>query len=255
RPSSIALAPSDAMMERMLWTSLPPILISLVIIWMILTKITRPLQQLAHLAENSSEKNQQQDIENIRAWYYEAIQLKKALMTSFHILHKKVSDFQQQSSTDPLTGLHNRRAMTNCLSQLATNQSPFSIILLDIDHFKKVNDSYGHAVGDEVLVFLSHLMRETTREEDICCRYGGEEFLIILPKADLQLAEHLAEKLRSRLEKSISPTGKSITISAGVSSFPDDATAPNELINLADQCLYKAKQTGRNRVIVSSSLR
>ncbi|KMY53403.1 hypothetical protein AC623_04885 [Bacillus sp. FJAT-27231] len=254
RPTFNALAPSNAMIERMLWTSLPLILISFVIIWLILTKITQPLQQLAHLAENSSENNRQQDIQNIHAWYYEAIQLKKSLMTSFHILHERVSDFQQQSSTDPLTGLHNRRSMNDCLAQLVANELPFSIILFDIDHFKKVNDTHGHAAGDEVLIFLANLMEETTREEDICCRYGGEEFLIVLPQAELPLAQHIAEKLRKRLEETTSPLGKAITISAGAASFPDDAIISDQLLHLADQCLYKAKQTGRNKVITSHTL-
>lgn len=251
RPSSAVLSPSNAMIKRMLLTSLPPILISLVIIWWILIKITRPLQQLAYLAENSSEKNQQQDIRKIHAWYYEAIQLKKALLSGFHVLHERVSDFQQQSSTDPLTGLNNRRAMNEYLAQLAAKETPFSIILLDIDHFKAVNDMYGHTIGDEVLVFLADLMRETVRGEDICCRYGGEEFLIILPNADLKLAKHLAEKLRSYVAKTNSPTGKPITFSAGIALFPDETSVPNDLIHLADQYLYKAKQSGRNRVITS----
>ncbi|MEK4030441.1 sensor domain-containing diguanylate cyclase [Pseudobacillus sp. FSL P4-0506] len=255
RPSSAVLSPSNKMIQRMLLTSLPPILISLVIIWWILIKITRPLQQLAYLAENCSDSRQPQDIKKIHAWYYKAIQLKKALLSGFHVLHERVSDFQQQSSTDPLTGLYNRRAMNEHLVQLAANKTPFSIILLDIDHFKVVNDVYGHMVGDEALVFLADFIKRTVREEDICCRYGGEEFLIILPNADLKLAKHIAEKLRSSLAETNSPTGKPLTLSAGVALFPDDAVVPNELIHLADQCLYEAKQAGRNKVIASHGKR
>ena len=254
RPTAMAVAPSDAMMKRMLLTSLPFIFLSFIVILIILTMITRPLQKLAHLAENSSENDQEKDIEKIPAWYYEAIQLKKALMNSFRILHEKVNDFQQQSSIDSLTGLYNRRAMDEQLIKLKESHSLFSIILLDIDRFKKVNDTYGHSIGDEVLIFLAKLMRETVRGEDICCRYGGEEFLIILPETDLLLAEHIAEKLRSRLEQTISPTGQPITISAGIAGFPNDAITLNKLINLADQCLYQAKQTGRNKVLPLSCL-
>lgn len=254
RPTSVALAPSNAVMKRMLFTSLPLILISLVVILLILSKIALPLHQLAYFAEHSSEKDQKQAIENIHAWYYEAIHLKKALLNSFRILHERVNDFQRQSSTDPLTGLRNRRALNESLVKLAESEQPFAAILLDIDRFKRVNDTYGHAVGDEVLIFLANLMKETVREEDICCRYGGEEFLIVLPKADLQLASYLAEKLRGRLETTISPTGKPTTLSAGTAVFPDDASTPEALINLADECLYKAKQTGRNKVVSSACL-
>ncbi|MFK2824782.1 sensor domain-containing diguanylate cyclase [Bacillus sp. B190/17] len=250
RPSAMALAPSNAMIKSMIITALPLILISLIIISLLLTKIIQPLQQLASLAEHSSQHDQKQDIANIHAWYYEAIQLKKALLSSFRILHEKVSDFQQQSSTDPLTGLRNRRAMSEHLATLAEGKRPFAVILLDIDYFKKINDTYGHGVGDEVLIFLARLMKETVREGDICCRYGGEEFLIILPEADTSLAEHAAEELRIHLEQTISPTSEVITISAGAAAFPNDASTPAELINLADQCLYQAKQTGRNKVII-----
>jgi diguanylate cyclase (GGDEF)-like protein len=129
-----------------------------------------------------------------------------------------------------------------------------SAIMLDIDHFKKVNDTYGHAAGDEVLRMIAQRCRENLRVVDILGRYGGEEFAIILPETDLTTAHHIAERLRQRLTEKPIITDRltiAVTISLGVSAAESDTFDVAALLNQADAALYQAKQAGRNRVMVS----
>ncbi|OZI12241.1 GGDEF domain-containing protein [Bacillaceae bacterium SAS-127] len=254
QPTNIALAPSKEMVKEMLFTSLPLTLVSLLFIWFLSKRISRPLQQLAYHAEHSTEQNQEQSIKNIHTWYYEAIQLKKALVFSFSALHDKVNDFMYQSTTDPLTKLYNRRTMNTYMSEWIEQQQSFSLLLIDIDHFKQVNDTYGHTVGDEVLLFLTHQMKKVARVDDICCRYGGEEFVLLLPQTNEEEAYQLAEKLRNTTENTVSPCGKNLTISIGVSTFPHHAETVETLFNQADECLYLAKKLGRNQTVTYKQL-
>jgi diguanylate cyclase len=161
----------------------------------------------------------------------------------------------EQANRDPLTGLYNRRYLGNTLDrELARCQRdglPLSIILLDIDHFKKVNDSYGHPAGDQVLVHLGHLLMEAARSSDVACRYGGEEFLLLLPTMPLDAAMERAEDLRVHFSKAVVTFGEhriQATISLGVAVFPEHARSAEDLIRSADAALYQAKNSGRNQV-------
>ncbi|WP_238941793.1 sensor domain-containing diguanylate cyclase [Bacillus sp. REN10] len=252
--TSVALAPAKQMITEMLLTSLPLILISILLIWSLSKRISKPLQQLAYHAEHSSEQNQEDHIKNIHTWYYEAIQLKKALVFSLSALHDKVNDFMHQSTTDPLTKLYNRRMMNAYMNEWLEQKQLFSLILLDIDHFKQINDTYGHAVGDEVLLFLAEQLKKIARAEDISCRYGGEEFVLLLPETGEETAYQTAETLRSNIANTISPCGKPLTISIGISTFPNHAKGLDQLFNQADQCLYLAKKAGRNQTILYKKL-
>ncbi|BAU27840.1 diguanylate cyclase (GGDEF)-like protein [Aneurinibacillus soli] len=253
RPVDIALVPATDMINEMIKKSFPFLLVSLLIIWWISRKIAQPLHQLAHYTENSTENSQEEHMEEVVAWYYEAIQLKKSLLHSLTFLHDKINYFMYQSTTDPLTKLTNRRTMDEQMKKWTENSIPFSLILLDIDRFKSINDTYGHSVGDEVLKFLARKMKENARQHDICCRFGGEEFLILLPNTEKNEAFHVAERLRMSMEAGASPCGEMVTISAGVSSYPDCTSETAKLIELADECLYKAKKSGRNCTIVFES--
>ncbi|MBK3495850.1 GGDEF domain-containing protein [Viridibacillus sp. YIM B01967] len=251
RPTRMALMPAKNMVKQMLYVSLPLLIISLAIILWASLKIARPLQQLAALTESSMKTNEEKNLAQVPGWYYEVIQLKKALIQSLSFLHGQVSFFMDQSTTDPLTGLTNRRTLDERMQKWTQEKTPYAVILLDIDRFKLVNDSYGHGVGDEVLKFLALKMKNNTRVNDICCRYGGEEFIILLPDTSAVEAYNIAEKLRSDIEKTISPTGKNITISAGIAEYPLMATKQTSIIEKADQYLYEAKEQGRNRVVMT----
>lgn len=164
---------------------------------------------------------------------------------------------KEQSIKDPLTKLFNRRYLEETLARecarAARNKLPMCVLIMDIDHFKKVNDTYGHDAGDAVLVSFAQLLTKKSRKEDIACRLGGEEFVLVFPSAGLELARTRAEEIcaatremKVKFQNAIIP----ITVSIGISLFPDHGEGTEELLQKADICLYKAKQSGRDRVIV-----
>lgn len=254
RATEIALSPAKKMVHEMFMKTFPLILITIMIISIFAKKIAQPLNLLAYYAENSRYLNRKTEFAAIKAPYYEAIELKRALKQSLSFLHERVDHFMHESTTDPLTKLTNRRTLTEKMNYWVANKTPFSLILIDIDRFKRVNDTYGHSVGDEVLQFLAKQMVQLARKDDVCCRYGGEEFIILLPYADREQSYQVAERLRTTLEKKESPTGKTITISSGISSYPDDAIDLEELIAIADRCLYQAKESGRNQTVFNKDI-
>ncbi len=161
-------------------------------------------------------------------------------------------EMQQQALTDSLTGCFNRRSFEMQLERdlhMATRlRQPVSLIMLDVDYFKRVNDSYGHDAGDVALRMLADAMREELRGVDTAARYGGEEFAIILPSADVEGARVVAERLRARIEKLNIPTVGNITASFGIATFPVHAGSRDLLVTNADRSLYQAKFNGRNCV-------
>jgi diguanylate cyclase (GGDEF)-like protein/PAS domain S-box-containing protein len=167
---------------------------------------------------------------------------------------------QEQAIRDPLTGVFNRRYFAEALdkenARAVRENSPFSLIVLDVDFFKKVNDTYGHKCGDMVLQSLAKFLQENTRRSDIVCRFGGEEFVILMPDAAVEDAHERAELFRKLFEAlMVECEGKPIrtTFSAGVASFPIHSDSGDTLLNMADLALYQSKADGRNRVTVFSS--
>src|SRR6185295_4298761 len=160
------------------------------------------------------------------------------------------------SITDPLTGVPNRRHLFQQLEAEINRANRFgtqlSILMIDIDHFKKLNDSAGHSAGDDVLREVCGLMRRMVRRVDTLARYGGEEFVVVLPQVTRNEALEVAEKLRRAVaeaavpHREVQPGGK-ITISVGVSNLPVDATDQARLVDCADAALYASKRAGRNR--------
>jgi diguanylate cyclase (GGDEF)-like protein len=164
--------------------------------------------------------------------------------------------FERQASTDTLTGVHNRHwmgeAFPRALQRCTHNKQPFAVMVVDIDHFKKVNDTYGHLVGDLALKTVAKCMAENLRPHDLLARYGGEEFAVLLTEADLDAAKMVAERLRSRIAAAEIRTNDisfHVTLSIGITPTQNDDKLEN-LIDEADQALYRAKQMGRNRVEV-----
>ena len=161
-----------------------------------------------------------------------------------------------ESLSDPLTGLPNRRAteraLTSALAVARGTEGVCAVAMLDIDHFKRINDRHGHAAGDETLRSVARTIRETLRPGDTAGRWGGEEFLVILPETSLAEAAGVAERVRRNVESAAHVAGiASITLSAGVSAFPETVRDQEELIASADAAMYRAKEAGRNRVIVA----
>jgi diguanylate cyclase (GGDEF)-like protein len=160
-------------------------------------------------------------------------------------------ELENLSIRDPLTNIGNRRYFTTQLQEYVTNSKRYpmciSLIMFDIDFFKKINDTYGHDVGDDVLVFYTKLIQEHLRENDIFCRIGGEEFMIILPYITKEQAEVVAEKLRALVEASreIVP----LSMSFGVSEYKEGEEIKT-FLKRVDDAVYDAKENGRNRVCV-----
>lgn len=249
RETAVVLQPVVDMRKSMVLKTLPFLILSFLGIVFVANQIAKPLQHLSVYAEMSLEKDVHQDIKAIHVWYYEAIQLKKAIVNSFSSFENKVNYFVIQSETDALTGLRNRRFMDYQMDKWDQENLSYSMILLDIDHFKRVNDRYGHSVGDVVLQYLADEMRQVTRVQDVCCRYGGEEFAILLLETEHEDVNKVAERFRKKLEETISPCGEVITISAGIAHYPTCADHKLKVIELADERLYEAKNSGRNRIV------
>ena len=169
---------------------------------------------------------------------------------------------RNQSTRDLLTGLHNRRFMDESLTReihrATRNQHPLGIIMLDIDHFKNFNDTFGHEAGDTVLHELGNFLMRSIRKGDIACRYGGEEFLLLLPEATLentrQRAQELCEEVRKIEVQYRGETLGNLTVSIGVAAFPDYGESRDDVVQAADRALYHAKKEGRNRVIVAGEI-
>jgi len=166
-----------------------------------------------------------------------------------------LESLSEQVTLDPLTGLFNRGYMDKILhdeiADAGQNDSAVGILMADVDHFKNINDLYGHIAGDLMLQSLARLFKNCIRAADIVCRYGGEEFVIIMPGATLPNLSKTAEEIRAKCQAMrLAYDGQEIqaTISLGVAIFPQHGSRPNEVLAHADQALYCAKQQGRNRV-------
>jgi diguanylate cyclase (GGDEF)-like protein len=166
---------------------------------------------------------------------------------------------REQSIRDPLTRLFNRRFLEESLGRelqlAARKRQSIAVLFLDLDHFKRFNDTFGHDAGDMVLQSLADLLRNFFRATDICCRYGGEEFAIILPESTSREAALRADALRSevkglRLQYKKQPLGP-LTLSIGVAAFPEHGSTSEDLLKIADQCLYESKNRGRDIVTVA----
>jgi diguanylate cyclase (GGDEF)-like protein len=171
----------------------------------------------------------------------------------------KYDAIRRQVVTDHLTGLYNRRYFMNRageeIERSLRHQAPLSVLMIDIDHFKDFNDSFGHATGDRVLQTVARAMKEALRKPDICSRHGGEEFAVLLPDTPGDSAYYVADRVRKTLSGTRYtglglPPEVNITISVGVATCPRDATGLDELMELADKALYRAKADGRDRVVL-----
>ncbi|MBI2306848.1 MAG: diguanylate cyclase [Rhodocyclales bacterium] len=175
-----------------------------------------------------------------------------ANLAEISALHKQLQD---QAVHDPLTGLYNRRYLDDVLerelARAVREGYPVSVAMIDLDHFKRVNDTYGHKAGDRVLQALAQMLQAHAREGDVPCRFGGEEFLLVLPRMTRENARRRAEQWREAFAGQVTRHGEieiHCTMSVGLATYPGDATSGEGLIAGADRALYKAKAGGRNRV-------
>lgn len=251
RPLESTLDAHDGLMTKIITVSLPINFAILVFIWFCARLISNPLRQLSAHARTMREKSTLKRVKGIKAWYFEANELKSAFLFGLQNIHDDVVQLREDVRTDPLTGLNNRRALDYILQKCNQDKSSFAVIALDIDHFKLVNDTFGHDVGDLVLKKLAQLMSQSSRDKDYCIRVGGEEFIIILPDCALKVASEIAERLREVVASTEFPVIDNLTISLGVAEWPLHNQEALEVLKLADKMLYAAKQAGRNQTKVA----
>jgi diguanylate cyclase (GGDEF)-like protein len=160
-------------------------------------------------------------------------------------------DMRRLAITDDLTGVCNRRhfleRLQNEIDRARRYTLPFSLLFIDIDNFKELNDSFGHQLGDRMLTELGSILKHWARSSDLVARYGGEEFVVLLPMTDKARGLIAAERLRARIERHTFYRRKKLTVSVGVAAFPGDGDSVERLLGCVDEALYMAKNTGRNR--------
>jgi len=183
-----------------------------------------------------------------------------SLMASLALENLQLLDRLHEGAVrDNLTGLYTRKFFDERVGEEILRggryQTEFCLLMMDIDHFKRYNDTYGHAAGDQVLVRFSQVLQRQVRPVDLLARYGGEEFVLILPQVSLAQAREMAENIRQAIASEVfqfgqdSPMRESVTVSIGLSNFPNEATIASQLLRVADYRLYQAKEGGRNRVV------
>jgi len=254
RPTSATLAEMDKLTLAVLENTLPATLLLLIAIWYLARLISAPLRQLAEGTKQKDAATAARSIGKIRPWYFEATQLKQTILEGLSLIEQQIDALSEAATTDPMTGLSNRRGLAAKLQNWSAAGKNFSVIALDVDHFKRVNDTYGHDAGDKVICHIAKLMRECSRKGDFLCRTGGEEYLMLLPNCSTSATHQIAERLRRRTETTPTPGVCAVTISLGIASWPDSSTNTEKALALADAALYAAKNQGRNRTVMDATI-
>ncbi|MBE0370721.1 sensor domain-containing diguanylate cyclase [Pseudoalteromonas aurantia] len=249
RSTDATLSQLNSTLLNVVKSTLPITVIMLMLILLLGSKIAKPLWQLA-VGVKAMDRYAKSDVQAINAWYFEAEHLKQAIVSGTELVGKTIQEYDLDRQKDPLTQLLNRRGMLAKIEHCKDSGVPFSMIALDIDHFKRINDHFGHDVGDHVIRSIAELMLIGAREEDIICRTGGEEFSIFLPDVNLNQAYSIAERLRLQVHHHTFMPVEQVNISLGVAHWPSSASELSQVIKQADKALYKAKHTGRNKTEV-----
>ena len=196
-----------------------------------------------------------EDVTGLRQTKDELIQANQRLLAQMEEIRRLQFDLREQVIRDPLTQIHNRRYLNDTLERELTRarreEYRLGLVMIDIDHFKEINDNYGHHAGDQVLKSLAGQLARQTRASDLVCRLGGDEFLLVLLNVDASVAARRAEQYRRSFEESVAVfDGSEIraTLSLGVALFPDQGSTSREIITAADRALYESKRKGRNQV-------
>ncbi|WP_054023726.1 sensor domain-containing diguanylate cyclase [Bacillus sp. FJAT-28004] len=233
----------------LLYTLIPFFILMLVTTWFA-RRLAKPFVTLANIVSKMGKV--EVPIPAMKHhWNREADLLTKTVILAMNGIKKQTDQLTQAAMTDVLTGLNNRRTLETIMMKWVEEQKPYSIVVLDIDRFKSINDTYGHQEGDRVLQHLAKIIKLSVKPDDICSRYGGEEFVVLLPHATPSAAFEVAERIRTTIENSENHLKQIVTVSLGVAQFPSQAHTADELFSLADQALYKAKHAGRNQTVMA----
>lgn len=232
--------------ENALWFLLGIIVLTAAVVALMAGRIAYPLEKLAGMVRND---DSEASLASVPAWYYEADRLKEAVQDHRLAVAGRMAALSDEAMTDPLTGICNRRGFT-LMADRFSDDAAQCVIAIDIDHFKKINDWYGHDAGDAVLVSLAGLLRQACRTGDVVSRFGGEEFILLLPQTSVEDAARTAERIRDVVSTTTFPYVGTMTVSAGVAAL-SDCGSRDALLRRADEALYEAKGAGRNVVIVA----
>ncbi|NOU74331.1 diguanylate cyclase [Paenibacillus sp. LMG 31458] len=233
----------------LLYAILPFSLLMLIVIGLA-RRLAKPFVSLADLVSKIGREKVELP-EGKQHWNREVDLLSKAVRYALTAIKKQTDQLTHDAMTDPLTGLTNRRTLEAIMHKWIEEQTSFSIIIMDIDRFKSINDTYGHQAGDEVLKHFAKIIISAVRPSDVCCRFGGEEFIALIPQVAAEEAYLVAERIRNTLENNANPVGKPITVSQGIAHYSLHSDSAEGLIHMADQALYKAKESGRNQTIIA----
>lgn len=223
------------------------------LVWRVSRFISSPINQLAKMASMLNNKDIQQKINQVDPWYFEVYKFRTSLLISSTTFNNKIIELKHHINIDPLTGLYNRRGMQYFLDDLKNTETPFTVLVIDIDFFKRINDTYGHSYGDEILKKLAKTLQESFRDLDLCCRVGGEEFVVLMTATDLAVGVNAAKRFKDSIEYMSQTNHHSITVSIGIAHWPTDALNIDEVFKKADEKLYEAKHKGRNRICTTQN--
>lgn len=239
-----------AQLRKTLAYTIIPFVILVLSVFVLAHRLAKPFVFLADLVNRIGKENV--ELPELKPhWNREVDLLSKAVVIAWTDIQKQTSQLTQDAMTDLLTGLTNRRSLDISINQWIAARVPFSLIVLDVDKFKFVNDTYGHLAGDEVLRRVAQILTASIRPGDICARYGGEEFVLLLPRTKAEQAFTVAERIRKTLEKSEVPLPMKVTSSQGIAHYPTHGRTREELLGQADEALYAAKHSGRNRTVIA----
>lgn len=244
------LAPLTPLMEHIIMGMIPAGIVGLGLILAGTVLIARPLRQLSIAATQLMAPETEGRLLRVHAWYRDASAIRRALLGGFKLLQQKLGHLSHEAQSDALTGLANRRAMGGLLDMLTQTEQPYAVLSLDIDHFKRVNDTFGHDTGDIAIKHVAEVLKSNSRINDLACRVGGEEFVLVMPDTSKAIAIIIAERIRENIASSDVPTVGKLTLSLGV-ACREEASTSVAVLKLADERLYLAKQGGRNRVVAS----
>ncbi|WP_182299997.1 sensor domain-containing diguanylate cyclase [Cohnella cholangitidis] len=252
-PTEVVLSSARTLVLKMALYILPALLLFMVVIYWVIGKISEPLSKLSDFASRLSPNQSEGDaLPRIHALNYEANELHKAFGRAVRHFRYQFDSLSLEAQTDPLTGLFNRRTLDRFVKSWINQNIAFSLMIMDLDNFKLVNDTFGHDKGDDVLRYLANSLPRLLDNRAVRCRFGGEEFVVLIPSEDSDAAELDAERIRKYMAETVSPTGNPVTLSIGVTHFPGFARDAEELFRLADGALYRAKRLGRNRVEIAN---
>lgn len=234
----------------LIWYSLLPFIIMLLGVILLARKFARPFVYLANVVSKMG-KEKIELPEAKQYWSREAHLLTNGVLLALANIQEQTEQLTQEAVTDVLTGLMNRRSLEHTISEWIASGLPFSLVMLDVDKFKLVNDTYGHNSGDEVLKHVARVVVDSLRPDDVCYRYGGEEFVILLARTTPEAAFKAAERIRRAVEVSKAPVAAQVTVSQGIAHYPSHSSDREGLLEKADQALYLAKSGGRNRTVIA----